>query len=301
MAWHLDTRMLRMIIAVAEAPSSTAAAARLNITPSALSHQIRNAEAALRVTLFERAGRRLSLTPLGEQLLASARTIIGELERAEGTLERSRRAEKPSVRVGGGAYPVHRWFLPRLTQIDGEWPIIDFANGKTYPLSRAVALGELDIAFAAGEQHERGVAALPLFQDDLVAVFASSHDLARHVFIEARDLASETYVTYSRVVEHGLEDDLLFKPARLAPAEIREASSVEAILDILSTGLGFSILSAWAVRTSPRVSSLITRPLTADGLKVGWSALIRTLERTDPVFSKVISRLSEQTSALGTY
>lgn len=281
MAWHITSRMLRMIMAVADSPSITAAAARLNVTPSALSHQIKDAEAALRVTLFERNGRKLSLTSLGEQLLASARIIITELDRAEEALERSRKGEKPSLRIGGGAYPIHRWFLGDREA--GAFPHVDFVyRTNAYPLARAVIAGELDIAFAAGDQHERGIVCVPLFIDELVAVFAADHAIGTKEFAEASDLAAETYITYSRVLEYGLEDDLLFRPARHAPPKIVEAGSVEAILDLVSSGLGFSIVSSWAVEASPCRSHLLTVPLTRDGLNVGWSALLRA---SDPQLS----------------
>lgn len=285
MAWHITSRMLRMIMAVADSPSMTAAAARLNVTPSALSHQIRDAEAALRVALFERTGRKLSLTALGEQLLASARIIVTELERAEEALERSRKGEKPWIRVGGGAYPVHRWFLSR----DAAPAHVDFIyRTNAYPLARAVAQGELDIAFAGGDQHERAVSCLPVFVDDLVAVFPRDHAIRDKAFVEASDLKQDTYITYSRVLEYGLEDDLLFRPSRHAPPRVMEAGSVDAILDLVASGLGYSIVSAWAVKTSPRRDRLLTMPLTGDGLKVKWSALVRASDPRIAMFDAFV-------------
>lgn len=290
MAWHITSRMLRMIMAVADSPSITAAAARLNVTPSALSHQIKDAEAALRVALFERAGRKLSLTPLGEQLVASARIIINELDRAEEALERSRKGEKPSIRVGGGAYPVHRWFLAREER--PALPHVDFIyRTSAYPLARAVAEGELDVAFAAGDQHERGILCLPLFLDQLVAVFPAGHEFRDKHFVTASDLKSDTYITYSRVLEYGLEDDLLFRPARHAPPRIVEAGSIDAILDLVASGLGFSIVSLWAVKTSPQKDQLLTLPLTGAGIQVGWSALLRASDPRMTMLTEFLGRL----------
>ncbi len=282
-----------MIVAVADSPSITAAAARLNVTPSALSHQIKDAEAALRVNLFERTKRKLSLTALGEQLLASARIIVTELDRAEEALERSRKGEKPTLRLGGGAYPVHRLFLSRLgrEQDRSAFPHVDFIyRTNAYPLARAVMQGELDVAFAAGDQHERGIVSLPLFEDELVAVFPAGHSIRHKQFVEASDLKLETYITYSRVLEYGLEDDLLFRPSRHAPARIVEAGSVDAILDLVASGLGFSIVSAWAVQTSPRKYDLLALPITSSGLTVRWSALLRASDPQLPALTDFIQR-----------
>lgn len=289
MAWHISARILRTIVAVADTPSMTAAAARLNVTPSALSHQVRDAEAASQVALFNRTKRRLTLTPLGQQLLASARIILEELDRAEEVLERSRKGEQPVIRLGGGAYPIHRWFLAQGRAMPATH--VDYISRTgNFPLARAVAQGEIDIAFAPGETHERGITALPLFDDELVAVVSTRHPLRALPHVEARDLRDETYITYSRVLEYGLEDDLLFRPARHAPPRVIEASSVDTILDLVASGLGFSILSHWALAMSPLRSRLVALPLTSGGLRVRWSALTRVSDSRGATLRDFVAR-----------
>ncbi len=287
MAWHITTRMLRMIVAVADAPSMTVAAGLLNVTPSALSHQVRDAESASRVALFNRTKRRLTLTPLGHQLLASARIILAELDRAEEVLERSRKGEQPVIRLGGGAYPIHRWFLANKRAL-GSAQVDFISRTSTFPVARAVSQGELDIAFAPGEIHEKGILALPMFEDDLVAVFPAKHALRDRPYLEAADLRLDTYITYSRVLEYGLEDDLLFRAARHAPGRIIEASSVDAILDLVASGMGFSILSRWVWIISNRKRELVTIPLTLAGLRIRWSALIRASDPRMTTFRSFI-------------
>lgn len=289
MAWHITTRMLRTIVAVADATSMTAAASLLNVTPSALSHQVRDAEAASRVALFNRTKRRLTLTPLGHQLLASARIILTEIDRAEEVLERSRKGEQPVIRLGGGAYPIHRWFLTKSKAM-AETQVDYISRTSNFPVARAVAQGELDIAFAPGETHERGVIALPLFADDLVAVVSAKHPMRAKSYVEAADLRHDSYITYSRVLEYGLEDDLLFRPAQHAPNRIVEASNIDAILDLVANGAGFTILSSWAVAMSPGRSRLVTVPLTANGLRITWSALVRASDLRSATFRSFIAR-----------
>ena len=103
MSWHLNTRMLRMLIAVADSPTAAQAASELNITPSALSHQMKQAEASLRVKLFERRSGRAKLTRVGEQVLASVRVIVAELDAAEGCS--NAHAEARSRPYGSAADP----------------------------------------------------------------------------------------------------------------------------------------------------------------------------------------------------
>ncbi len=268
MSWRLNTRILRMVIAIADNHSAAKAAAQLGISPSPLSHQVRQAEDSLRVRLFERIGRRLHLTPVAETLLQSARTIISEIDRAEHGLERFRNELRPSLKVGAGAYPAHRWLvsLLKLGRDGRELPIVDIIAAKNFPLARAVVQGELDVALVAGEQRERGIAAIPLFVDELVAILPPDHRLASRSCLEAVDLKLETYISYSRHIEDGFEDDRLFRPARKAPARFIEAHSVDAIVDWVAAGLGFSILSRWAITRPAAEGRVIAVPLTPDGL-----------------------------------
>lgn len=282
MSWHLDTRTLRMLVAVAETPSAARAAARLNVTPSALSHQMRKAEADLRVALFERRGVRTHLTVAGEQLLARARGIVAQIDEAEALLERTRRGDRPSVRLGGGAYPVQRLLIGRLgAEAIGQLALV--ARTRAFPPAQGVAEGEIDLAIAPSRDLPRGVSRLPLFEDELVAVVPVDHPLARAPSLAQGSYARETYVSYSRVVEEGLEDDRLFRPTRVAPARFLLAESVEAILDLVAAGHGFSVLSAWGV---PRGrEGLATIPLLPGGARTGWWLLHREAERDAEVLA----------------
>ena len=80
---HLEVRHLKLVVAIADAGGVTRAGERLFLTQSALSHQLKDIEQRLGSPLFIRAGRRMVLTPAGQRLLESARSILAELERTE--------------------------------------------------------------------------------------------------------------------------------------------------------------------------------------------------------------------------
>jgi LysR family transcriptional regulator for metE and metH len=279
-----------MLLAVAEASNAARAAQRLHITPSALSHQMRKAEADLRVTLFDRGGNRIQLTPLGQQLAASARLILAELEEAERVLERTRRADRPAIRLGGSPYPVQRLLLRGLDPEDmARVDVVE--RTKSYPLDRAVAAGEIDMALSPSRSSLRGIRAFPLFEDELVALVAAGHPLSAADTLFGAEFERHGYVSYSLIVEQGLEDDLLFRPSRRAPGRFQLAESVEAMLDLVRAGLGFTILSRWAVPAEP---GLVILPLNDEGARIRWSLLRREAERDPDVLAfcdRLVDRL----------
>ena len=75
---HLDLRHLRLVAAVAESGGQTRAARRLNLTQSALSHQLRELEGRIGSPLFIRTSRRMVLTAVGERILGTARRVLHE-------------------------------------------------------------------------------------------------------------------------------------------------------------------------------------------------------------------------------
>ena len=79
----LDIRHLEMIAALADNPRVTEAAEVLRITPSALSHRIREVERRLEVPLFLRVNKRLRPTPAADYLAQVARRMLTDLSRAE--------------------------------------------------------------------------------------------------------------------------------------------------------------------------------------------------------------------------
>src|SRR3954467_6769951 len=76
----MDLRRIESFMAVAELGSFSGASARLHRSPAAVSTHVQQLEAELRVSLFERTTRRVSVTPEGRLLLARCRTVMAELD-----------------------------------------------------------------------------------------------------------------------------------------------------------------------------------------------------------------------------
>ena len=85
----LELRHLRSLLAITRSPTLSSAAARLHLTQSALSHQIRAMETYYGLALFERQPRGLRLTLAGKRLVTLARSVLPQVEDAQRDLTRN--------------------------------------------------------------------------------------------------------------------------------------------------------------------------------------------------------------------
>jgi LysR family transcriptional regulator for metE and metH len=285
---HLDLRHLRLVAAVAESGGQTRAARRLNVTQSALSHQLGELESRIGCPLFIRASRRMVLTAVGERILASARRVLHEVE----SLERDLTAETTSggagvVRLATECYTCYHWLPGVVTAFRQEWPRVDVrivAEATADPV-RALLDGALDLAIVAGDVDERRLGCTSLFEDEQVVVVAPNHALATHKFIAPEELRNEHLILYTT---HSSESSVLrevLRPAGVEPRQLTRVQLTEAIVELVKAGLGISVLARWAIAPQLREGSLVGVPLTARGFHRRWWAVTRPHE-TAPAYQQ---------------
>jgi LysR family glycine cleavage system transcriptional activator len=176
---------LRAFEAAARLSSFTKAARELNVTPAAVSHQIRGLEKFLGVTLFRRTTRRLVLTEQGRQAADYFREGFERLSRGVNLL----RAD-----AGGGSLTISvttafatRWLVPRLGRFARRCPDIDL---KFRAGSQPVDFDhdDVDVAIRIGRTGIAGAIAIPLF-GECVAPIASAAFIRQHAVRRPADLA----------------------------------------------------------------------------------------------------------------
>lgn len=277
---RLDIHHLQMIVAIAQTGSAADAAQQLGVTPSALSHRIREAERRLDVALFTRLGRSLRLTPAGELLHQAAVRLLDELGQVEGYVEKMGHGVRFVVRVGIGAYSSYHWlpeFLGWFRERNPDVQVDIVANAVFAPVA-AVQDRQIDVAIMSEVPVPAGLRAVRLFEDELVAIVPPSHRLAGRDHVEAGDLQDEDILTYSFHTLPGHEVDLFWRPAGVVPRRLSRVELVEAIVELVKAGFGISILTRWAMEPHLQAGTLAGVRLTEDGIRVGWDAVVRASE-----------------------
>lgn len=268
----IDVRHLRSLLAVAAAGKLAAAAERVHLTPSALSHQIRALESHYGIALFERSPRQgLKFTPAGERLLQLAHEVTAQISAAERDLLRLQGDTRGELRIALECHTCFEWLMPVMDEFRRRWSEVEVdlvAGFHPDPLA-LLSDGKADLVIGSAPRHKRGLHIVPLFRFEILVVMANEHRLARKRRLDPHDLAGETLITYP-VPEQRI--DLIRQV--LQPAGIhlqrRTAELTVAILQLVASRRGIAALPNWGVKSYVDHDYVVAKRIGALGL---WSEL----------------------------
>jgi len=269
----LEVRHLKLVQAVAAHGSLTRAGGELHLTQSALSHQLRDIETRLGTALFLRVGKRMVLTPAGDQLLRSARDVLALMGRAEEEVRRYAGTNGSVLRLSTECYTCYHWLPALLKTYARAHPNVDVevdADATPHPLPHVLD-GRIDLAIVSNPVRDRRIVTRRLFDDEMVVICAPSHPWASKKAIQLADFATETLFIYPPKEESTIYQFVLV-PAGVRPAKLQQVQLTEAIIELVKAGMGVALLARWAVAPHVKAGTLAAVPLTRRGLKRTWSA-----------------------------
>jgi LysR family transcriptional regulator for metE and metH len=271
---NLEIRHLKLLTAIADEESVTAAGKRLHLTQSALSHQLRDAETKLGTHLFLRLGKRMVLTPAGEKLVECARRILKDLQEAESQVQRINGGTQGLIRLSTECYTCYHWLPPLLARFHARFPQVDVnidLDSTCSPVEGLLA-GKLDVAVMSDPLPNKNLRLSPLGQDEMVFVLPPAHRLAARPSIQPQDLAQETLLIYPPRRESTLIKQVL-EPAGVEPFRVMEIPLTEAIMELVAAGTGVGFMAQWAAASYISSGRIVARPLFNSGFHRQWYAV----------------------------
>lgn len=243
----LESRDLEVVVALAAARTTGAAATRLHITQSAVSRALAVVEQKVGHTLFERTGRGLVPTTTCEELVTDAKRILGDIAALEGRLVTP--PKRTRVRLVCECYTAYRWLPSALQAMARTLPSLDLCLVVEHTQLPAAALvdDQVDIALLTTSALPRrsGLAEAPLFADEIVFLVAADHPLAARPYVTPAALARHPLLTGNTPPA----EQLRFRSAvfgRTRPKlETIRIPLTEAIIDAARAGLGVAVMSEW--------------------------------------------------------
>lgn len=265
----LELRHLRTLAALRSSGSLVRAAQLLNLTQSALSHQIKLLEDRYGSSLFERKSMPIAFTATGSRLLELADSVLPSVEQAERDVDQLAQGQQGTLRVALECHTCFDWLMPVMDVFRQRWPEVDIDlvsgfHSEPVDLLRA---GEADLVIGSVTSPQYTV--FPLFRFEIMLVMAQKHRLAAQRRLAASDLEGETIITYP-VPEQRI--DLIREMLRPAGVrfERRTAELTVAILQLVASRRGVAALPNWAIKNYVDYDYVLARPLGESGL---WSDL----------------------------
>ncbi|MEC7761416.1 MAG: LysR family transcriptional regulator [Pseudomonadota bacterium] len=290
---YLEFRHLRTIRAIHEAGGLARAADMLNITQSALSHQVKGLEEQVGMELFQRRSKPMKLSPAGIKLLRLAERILPEISAVEEEFRAMQSGRSGRMHIAIECHACFDWLFPVLDGFRGAWPEVDvdIRLRLAFDAIEALRREEVDFVISSDPVSLPGVTFTPLFDYEPMFVCAANHPLAQSEWIEAEDFAEEVVLHYP--VERSKLDIFtqLLTPARVEPRGTRPVELTEVILMLVAAGRGVTVLPDWVLGQYRSNPDYAVRPITEKGLNKRMYAATRDEDVSKPFIAHMM-RLS---------
>jgi LysR family transcriptional regulator for metE and metH len=245
----LELRHLKTLQALRDAGSLVRAGQLLNLTQSALSHQLKALEEQYGAPLFERKSLPLRFTAPGERLLALAAQVLPAVEAAERDISRQVQGITGSLRIAVECHTCFDWLMPAMDIFRHRWPEVelDIVSGFHADPVGLIHQNRADVAIVSEHDPDETVDFHPLFQYEIIAIVANDSPLAERHFVTAQDFVDQTLISYP------VPDEMLdimrqvLTPAGIKPAR-RSTELTVAMLQLVASGRGIAALPFWAVQ-----------------------------------------------------
>jgi DNA-binding transcriptional LysR family regulator len=272
-------RQLRFFNAVARHLSFAKAAELMHVSAPAVTMQIKELEAEVGMPLFERQGRKVSLTTTGEYMLVYCRKMLALLKDAEDAAARLQRIETGTLTIG--MVGTATYFVPALLNKflkEHEGIEIKLMVGNRGDLVQWLQNSEVDIAIMGKAPDELPTRAEPFAANPLVFVASPMHPLAGESGLRAEDLRQQLFIVREPGSGTRSAMESFFSQARLQPRYSMELQSNDAIKQAVMANLGLGFLSLHTIALELQTRKLCVLQVNGAPLVRAWN-VVHTLSK----------------------
>ncbi len=287
---HLELRHLRSLRAIHEQGGLARAAEVLNLTQSALSHQIKALEEQAGVELFLRKTKPLRLSAAGMRLLRTAEAVLPLIESAEAEFRAVEQGRAGRLHIAMECHHCFDWLLPVLDRFRRAWPEVDLDIRSSFALNALPALqkGQVDLVISSDPEELAGVTFQPLFDYAPTMVVPAGHPLIEKGYAEPQDFRMETLFTYPMDRARLDVFSQFLDPAGVEPAHVRQIEQTAVALMLVASGRGVAVMPDWVLRAQAQNPELATVPLGRKGILRRLYAAMRQEDLAQPYMAHVL-------------
>lgn len=281
---YIELRHLRTIRAIHQAGGLARAAEVLNMTQSALSHQVKGLEDQAGMDLFVRRSKPMTLSAAGIRMLRAADRILPEIDAMEEEFRNLRSGKTGRLHIAIECHACFDWLFPVLELFRHAWPEVDvdIRAGLAFDALPALNREEVDLVISSNPVPLPGITFNPLFDYHPTFLAAAANPLAAKAVIEAEDFRDQTLITYPVTRDKLDVFTELLTPAKVEPRAQRTAELTAVILMLVGSNRGVAVLPDWVLRDVKSSSDYVTRPLGPGVIQKRLYAATRTEDAARP-------------------
>ena len=280
---RIDLRQLEILEAVARSGSLTHAAEALNVTQPAISIQMRKLETEIGISLFEREGRGVQLTEVGEEVLNHAQRINGVLDDLRENIRHFKGVRKGVLRIA--VVSTANYFIPGyIAHFRKLHPgvTINLRVANRDNLLGMLASNESDLAITGQPPEDSDLIARPFKENPLVVIAPPDHPLAGKSNITPQDLAKFPFVIRESGSGTRAAMERAFREHGLECQTSCVVSSNEAVKQAVQAQLGLAIISRQTTELETETKRLTILPCDDLSLRRQWYVVYRNFRRLLP-------------------
>ena len=287
----MELRDFEAFVAVAEELHFGRAAARLHISQPPLSSRIRMLEQDLKLKLFERSTRSVTLTDAGARLLDPARRVLNQVEDALQVARSINSGDQGRVRIGFAGASSQRVLPQMANAVRKAHPGIELelqSQTYVYTALELVRDGSLDLAFARLPIPHAELAWRVVEVEELICALPESHPLADRDSIRLAELRDEDFVSLPDDQGSILQSTMysLCVTAGFRPRVAQVAPDSSTVLALVAAGAGVTITLS-SVKPVQSVG-LVYRPLEGISPSHMFATLVWRKDDPSPALAKVL-------------
>lgn len=256
----MEIRNLETFIRVAELGSVTKAAQEMGFVQSTVSMQLRQMEEELGYPLFDRIGKRVSLTVLGQEFLHSAYEMVNIMDRA--AAKKDIADLQGTLRIGVLESLLFGKLLEVLPRFKERFPKVDLRlkMGQTEELIRQLKQNQLDLVYLSADLNtDRELSCCCHRQERIVFICSPEHPFAGKK-VSAAELLGESFVVTERTGVCYGRLQALAAQSNTVVRDFVEVDSTIAITELVRKGMGIGFLPEYAVEKDIRDGLLAKIP-----------------------------------------
>ncbi len=281
---YIELRHLRSLRAIHQAGGLARAADLMNMTQSALSHQVAGLEAQVGMELFVRRSKPMTLSAAGIRMLRVAEKVLPEIVALEEEFRALQAGKSGRLHIAIECHACFDWLFPVLELFRHAWPEVDvdIRAGLAFDALPALNREEVDLVISSDPAPLPGITFNPLFDYHPMFIGSAQNPLAAKPVIEAEDFRDQTLLTYPVGRDKLDVFTELLTPAKVEPRAQRPVELTAVILMLVGSNRGVAVLPDWVLRDLKTNVDYVTRPLGPGQITKRLYAATRTEDAARP-------------------